>query len=339
MSQDNNANSQESSLLRQTFYNRDDELDLLDVIAQLWAGKKIIIATIIVMLLLAVVYVFTAKEKWTSQAIITMPSAGQVANYNAALNVLYSQYPQDKLAIADLQSQLFRRFSASVSALSGELKNLEEPLDLNVTPVVAGQPEPLSVKFTAQTAKDAQTMVTHYIKQVNDDVVDDYGTDIKHNLAVKTRELTESLAAQERVAKDKKQQRIDVMKQALKVAQASNITESQLRQAEYLSDDTLYLLGTKALQSMIENEATKPLVFDDDYYNTQRALLLITDLKVKVDNLQSFRYIMKPDLPIRRDSPKKALALVLAVLLGGIIGSGIVLGRNMTQTYRQRKQA
>ncbi|AUY25849.1 LPS O-antigen chain length determinant protein WzzB [Mixta calida] len=328
----------DQSLLRQTFYNNDDELDLLDVVAQLWSGKKTIILTVLVFLLLAAIYLFFAKEKWTSEAIVTQPSAGQVANYNAALNVLYSQYPQDKPGLVDLQRQLFGRFSASLYALSGSLQNLENPLNLNVAPVTAGQAEPLSVKFTAETAKEAQAQVTHFIKVVNDDVVDDYGADIKRNMDVKLRELSDSLTSQLKVAQDKKEQRIEQLKQALKVAEGSGIVTSQLTQAEFLSDDTLYMLGTKALNAAIANEATRPLPLDDSYYATQRALRLIKDLKIQVDNLQSFRYIMQPDLPIRRDSPKKGLTLVLAVLLGGVVGSAIVLGRNMAATWRQRKQ-
>lgn len=338
MNQENKTTT-DQSLLRQTFYNNDDELDLLDVVAQLWNGKKIIIATVLVFLLLAVLYLFFAKEKWTSEAIVTQPSAGQVANYNAALNVLYSQSPQDKPGVADLQRQLFNRFSASITALSGALQNLDEPLDLRITPVTAGQNDPLNVKFTAQTAKEAQAQVSHYIQTVNNEVVNDYGADIKRNMAVKIRELTDSLTSQLKVAEDKKEQRVEALKQALKVAEDSGITTSQLTQAEFLSDDTLYLLGTKALASAIANEATKPLPLDDNYYATQRALRLIKDLKIQVDNLQSFRYIMEPDMPIRRDSPKKGLTLVLAVLLGGIVGSAIVLGRNMTAAYRQRKQS
>lgn len=338
MNQENKTTT-DQSLLRQTFYNNDDELDLLDVVAQLWNGKKIIIATVLVFLLLAVLYLFFAKEKWTSEAIVTQPSAGQVANYNAALNVLYSQSPQDKPGLLELQRQLFNRFNASLYALSGALQNLEEPLNLRVAPVTTGQNDPLSVKFTAQTAKEAQAQVSHYIQTVNNEVVNDYGADIKRNMAVKIRELTDSLTSQLKVAEDKKEQRVEALKQALKVAEDSGITTSQLTQAEFLSDDTLYLLGTKALASAIANEATKPLPLDDNYYATQRALRLIKDLKIQVDNLQSFRYIMEPDMPIRRDSPKKGLTLVLAVLLGGIVGSAIVLGRNMTATYRQRKQS
>ncbi len=49
-----------------------------------------------------------------------------------------------------------------------------------------------------------------------------------------------------------------------------------------------------------------------------------------------YRYVMKPTLPVRRDSPKKAITLVLAVLLGGMIGAGIVLGRNALRSYKPK---
>ncbi len=45
---------------------------------------------------------------------------------------------------------------------------------------------------------------------------------------------------------------------------------------------------------------------------------------------------MKPTLPIRRDSPKRGLTLVLAVLLGGMIGAGVVLGRNAVRNYKAK---
>jgi chain length determinant protein (polysaccharide antigen chain regulator) len=43
---------------------------------------------------------------------------------------------------------------------------------------------------------------------------------------------------------------------------------------------------------------------------------------------------MKPSLPIRRDSPKKGLTLVLGALVGLILGSGVVLGRNALRNYK-----
>jgi chain length determinant protein (polysaccharide antigen chain regulator) len=39
---------------------------------------------------------------------------------------------------------------------------------------------------------------------------------------------------------------------------------------------------------------------------------------------------------VRRDSPKKVIVLILAVLLGGMIGSGVVLGRNALRNYKPK---
>jgi chain length determinant protein (polysaccharide antigen chain regulator) len=153
---------------------------------------------------------------------------------------------------------------------------------------------------------------------------------------VKAKELKEILDAHKQIAINKKQHRLDVINQALKVAEAAGLAKSQLSQAEYLSDDTLYLLGSEPLRAMVTNEATKPLDFDDDYYSAERALLSITHVTIQADNLQSFRYIAEADLPIRRDSPKKTLTVLLALILGGVLGSAIVIGRRIVSNYRSR---
>jgi len=316
--------------------NDDNDINLLDLIVLLWKGKITIVITVFLTFALSLVYLNYVKEKWTSKAIVTLPAAGQVATYNANLSVLYAQSPQDKPSITDLQKQLFTRFSSSMSALSGSLANLESPLVLNIAQVNKGSNDALIISFNAQTANEAQKQLTHYITEIDKDVVSNYGEDIRRNLSVKAKELSDILDAHKQIAINQKQHRIDVIKQALKVSQDSGIHKSQLNQAEYLSDDTLYLLGSEALSAMIANESTKPLDYDADYYAAERALLSVTHLKIQTDNLDSFRYISKADLPIRRDSPKKTLTVLLALILGVVLGSSIVIGRNIVTNYRSR---
>ena len=98
------------------------------------------------------------------------------------------------------------------------------------------------------------------------------------------------------------------------------------------------MLGSDALSSMVNNEATRPLTFSDDYYQTRQNLLAVKALKVQPDSIHAYRYVMKPTLPIRRDSPKKAITLILATLLGGMIGAGVVLGRNSLRNYKPKAQ-
>lgn len=69
--------------------NDPEQIDLIDLLMQLWRGKLTIIACIVVAIALAVGYLVIAKEKWTSTAIITKPDVAQIGAYNNALNVLY----------------------------------------------------------------------------------------------------------------------------------------------------------------------------------------------------------------------------------------------------------
>lgn len=309
----------------------EDEFDLFNLFIQLWKGKLIIFFSVGVMVLIAIAYLFLAKEKWTSEAILTQPSTGQVATFNNALSILYTQNIEDKVPLPDLQRQIFGRFSASAYALSGTLKNLEEPLFFNVKPITSGKDDPVSITFTSSSPKNAQDQLTHYINALNSEVADDFAIDMRRNIFVKQNGLKDSIAVQEQIAQDKKIHRIDVMKQALKIAEASNISTSQLKQAEFLSDDTLYLLGTSALNSMIINERTKPLAYDDYYYGSQKSLLSLSGLRIDFSKQQNFQYIKKPDLPIYRDSPKKSLTILLAILFGGVVGACIIILRNISK--------
>nr|EGT8006605.1 hypothetical protein [Escherichia coli] len=61
MIQDNNNG-------RSGYEREPEQIDLIDLLIQLWRGKLTIIVCVIVAIALAVAYVFLAKEKWTSTA-------------------------------------------------------------------------------------------------------------------------------------------------------------------------------------------------------------------------------------------------------------------------------
>lgn len=327
MNQDNN------SVTKHRNSDSDESIDLLDVFMQLWRGKLTIILCMVLVLALAVVYLFVAKEKWTSEAIVTYPESGQIATYNNAMSVLYSQNPTNAPTVVDLQQRFFGRFNAAISALSEQLENQAVPEKLTITPSVKDQPVPLKISFTAATAGEAQKTLTTYIQQINKRVVNELDDDLQISIDAKIRDLKEELTSKEAVAKEKNATRLQAIHQALIVAQQSNIKNTLVQQADTLSDDTLFVLGSDALSSMIKNEAIRPLPLDRAYYSARQALLSISALKSKSDSTYSLRYVMKPNLPFHRDSPKKPLILVLGALIGLILGAGVVLGRNVLRDY------
>ncbi|AST80541.1 TPA: LPS O-antigen chain length determinant protein WzzB [Citrobacter farmeri] len=315
--------------------NEPGQIDLIDIVAQLWRGKVTIIVCAVFTILLAALYLVQATERWTSSAIITQPDAGQIGSYTNAISVLYGK---DAPKINDVQSEVIGRFSSAFSALAETLSNQEKPEKLTIDSYVKGQPLPLKIAYQDNSAEAAQRAVAKYIQQVDEVVSKEINADLSMSIATRISDLEQSLEAQEKVAREQKSQRLAQINQALAVAKQANIKLPQVQQADQLSQDTMFMLGSEALSSMVNNEATRPLTFSDDYYQTRQNLLAVKALKIDPESIHAYRYVMKPTLPIRRDSPKRAITLILAALLGGMIGAGVVLGRNALRDYKPKAQ-
>lgn len=293
-----------------------------------------IIISVIVAIALAIGYLAVVKEKWTSTAIITQPDVGQIAGYTDAMNAIYGQAAPK---VSELQTTLIGRYSTAFSALAEALDNQEEPEKLTIEPSVKNQPLPLVVSYVGPTAEDAQKQLAAYIQQVDDKVNVELHKDLQDNIALRMKSLQDSLKTQEVVAQEQKDLRIRQIQEALQYANQAQVIKPQIQQTgDDITQDTLFLLGSEALESMIKHEATRPLVFSPNYYQTRQNLLDIENLNVDDLDIHAYRYVMKPTLPIRRDSPKKAITLILAVLLGGMAGAGIVLGRNALRNYNAK---
>ena len=325
MTQNNNSQVSRS--------NDPEQIDLLDLVLQLWRGKWVIAAFVVVSIALAVGYLSIAKEKWTSSAILAQPDAAQIASYSNALNILYGSAAPSML---DNQTRAIGRFSSSFSALSQELENQAVPEKLTIEPTVKGQPLPLSVSYTSTSAEAAQKQLAQYIQQVDEQTAKELAADLNDNIKEQIKTRNDSLQNQEKVAQEQKDLRIKQIAEALKNAEAAKIISPQVQQTQEVTQETLFLLGSEGLKSMIDNESSRPLVFPTAYYQTRRNLLDIQNLNVNPDTIHVYRYVMKPDLPVHRDSPKKTIVLILALLLGGIIGSGVVLGRNALRNYKPK---
>ncbi|MCZ8700692.1 LPS O-antigen chain length determinant protein WzzB [Escherichia albertii] len=311
-----------------------EQIDLIDLLMKLWRGKMTIIISVVVAITLAIGYLAVVKEKWTSTAIITQPDVGQIAGYTDVMNAIYGQAAP---RVQDLQASLISRYSTTFSALAEALDNQEEPEKLTIEPSAKNQPLPLVVSYVGPTAEDAQKQLAAYIQQVDDKVNVELHKDLQDNIALRMKSLQDSLKTQEVVAQEQKDLRIRQIQEALQYANQAQVIKPQIQQTgDDITQDTLFLLGSEALESMIKHEATRPLVFSPNYYQTRQNLLDIENLNVDDLDIHAYRYVMKPTLPIRRDSPKKAITLILAVLLGGMVGAGIVLGRNALRNYNAK---
>lgn len=313
--------------------NDPEQIDLIDLVLQLWRGKWLIAAFVAIAIVIAGAYLMMAKEQWSSSSIITQPDSAQIGTYSTALNVLYGNSAP---RLQDIQANVFNRYNAAISALAGTLENKEEPEKLNIEAVVKGQPAPLQVSYVSDSAKAAQKQLAVYIQEIDEQIGKELFSDLKDNIEQQVATLKTSIENQEEIAQEQKDLRIRQISEALKYAEAANVTKPQIQQTQDVTQDSMFLLGTDALSTMVQRESSRPLTFANDYYQNKQRLLDIEKLKIEPTSIHGYRYVMKPDLPIRRDSPKRSITVILAVLLGGLIGSGFVLGRNALRNYQQK---
>ena len=176
--------------------NESDEIDLVELVKNLWKKKLWIILSAFVCTAIAAGYAFTAKEQWTSKSIVVAPKVANLGDYllfrgEYASILEIKDFSQDKVSESvfnDFKTALFSRslkeafFSQSkwfdtyaaknVNSEEAKLKLLSNLVDKNLIVTV---PDPkkdpnaigVNVSFAAETPKEAQDVLLDYIQFVN----------------------------------------------------------------------------------------------------------------------------------------------------------------------------
>lgn len=180
--------------------NESDEIDLIELIKNLWMKKLWIIFSAFVCTAIAAGYAFTAKEQWISKSVVIPPKVANLGDYLSFRSEYASildikDFSKDKVSEAvfnDFKTALFSRslkesfFSqskwfeiyATKNANSEEAKQklLSNLVDKNLIVTVPDPKKDLNaigvnVSFSAETPKDAQNVLLDYIQFVNQWVV------------------------------------------------------------------------------------------------------------------------------------------------------------------------
>lgn len=130
---------------------------------------------------------------------------------------------------------------------------------------------------------------------------------------------------------------IENIDQALKIANKAGVHSIQPVVSEpSLSDPFLFLMGTKYLISMREVISSSDGAYPDLYYEIQRKKQAVEKQYGEIasmDTIPLYRYVISPSAPLIKDSPKKLIIFVCA-LLGFILGVFIVLIQNALNNRR-----
>ncbi|EEP6116386.1 LPS O-antigen length regulator [Salmonella enterica] len=335
------------------------EIDLFSLIEVLWQAKRRILATVFAFACVGLLLSFLLPQKWTSQAIVTPAESVQWQGLERTLTALrvldmevsvdrgsvfnlfikkfsspslleeylrYSPYVMDQLKGAQIDEQDLHR---AIVLLSEKMKAVDSNVGKkNETSLFTSW----TLSFTAPTREEAQKVLAGYIQYISDIVVKETLENIRNQLEIKTRYEQEKLAMDRVRLKNQLDANIQRLHYSLEIANAAGIKRPVYSNGQAVKDDPDFSisLGADGISRKLEIEkgVTDVAEIDGDLRNRQYHVEQLAAMNVSDVKFTPFKYQLSPSLPVKKDGPGKAIIIILAALIGGMMACGGVLLRH-----------
>ncbi|EJS7090773.1 LPS O-antigen length regulator [Salmonella enterica] len=335
------------------------EIDLFSLIEVLWQAKRRILATVFAFACVGLLLSFLLPQKWTSQAIVTPAESVQWQGLErtlTALRVLDMEVSVDRASVFNLfikkfsSPSLLEEYLRSSPYVMDQLKGAQiDEQDLHRAIVVlsekmkavdsnVGKKNETSLftswtlSFTAPTREEAQKVLAGYIQYISDIVVKETLENIRNQLEIKTRYEQEKLAMDRVRLKNQLDANIQRLHYSLEIANAAGIKRPVYSNGQAVKDDPDFSisLGADGISRKLEIEkgVTDVAEIDGDLRNRQYHVEQLAAMNVSDVKFTPFKYQLSPSLPVKKDGPGKAIIIILAALIGGMMACGGVLLRH-----------
>lgn len=335
------------------------EIDLFSLIEVLWQAKRRILATVFAFACVGLLLSFLLPQKWTSQAIVTPAESVQWQGLErtlTALRVLDMEVSVDRASVFNLfikkfsSPSLLEEYLRSSPYVMDQLKGAQiDEQDLHRAIVLlsekmkavdsnAGKKNETSLftswtlSFTAPTREEAQKVLAGYIQYISDIVVKETLENIRNQLEIKTRYEQEKLAMDRVRLKNQLDANIQRLHYSLEIANAAGIKRPVYSNGQAVKDDPDFSisLGADGISRKLEIEkgVTDVAEIDGDLRNRQYHVEQLAAMNVSDVKFTPFKYQLSPSLPVKKDGPGKAIIIILAALIGGMMACGGVLLRH-----------
>ncbi|EEI7992115.1 LPS O-antigen length regulator [Salmonella enterica subsp. enterica] len=335
------------------------EIDLFSLIEVLWQAKRRILATVFAFACVGLLLSFLLPQKWTSQAIVTPAESVQWQGLErtlTALRVLDMEVSVDRGSVFNLfikkfsSPSLLEEYLRSSPYVMDQLKGAQiDEQDLHRAIILlsekmkavdsnVGKKNETSLftswtlSFTAPTREEAQKVLAGYIQYISDIVVKETLENIRNQLEIKTRYEQEKLAMDRVRLKNQLDANIQRLHYSLEIANAAGIKRPVYSNGQAVKDDPDFSisLGADGISRKLEIEkgVTDVAEIDGDLRNRQYHVEQLAAMNVSDVKFTPFKYQLSPSLPVKKDGPGKAVIIILAALIGGMMACGGVLLRH-----------
>ncbi|EJD6368899.1 LPS O-antigen length regulator [Providencia rettgeri] len=358
---------QKSNTASQFHLQQNDEIDLMALFSILLKHKLLIIIFTTFCIVLSAGIVSFLPQKWSSTAIVIPPTSENIQE----VNKLKAQLDALEIPI-DLSAQ--RIFSVFVDQFRSKVNQSEyvkstryfQQLAQNIEPkddVVSQQrlvnqiitndiqiqdqskeknstSNDIVLKFTASLPIEAQDLLEGYIRYSASKVRQQIKVEIDNTVSQRLIFASESLKREVSKIQTEYDVKVERLKRAVDIAKAAGIEKPIASDSVTINDDPDYpiALGTEALEKklLIETQNRDLALMSETLQNRQIYIDELNALTSKELDFAPVMFILTPDFPLQKNSPKSSLIVALSAVLGFILSCSFVLSRQLYRDYKQQ---
>lgn len=338
-----------------------DEIDLRELVLVLWRQKVLILLVTGVFAVAGVIYAMTARQVWTSQALVSEPSVSQVAALQLAVDKIQAIMssnsngaPPSTAAFSSFERPaIFQSFISAFNSMNNKrafltregvyaaemerfelsdkrdghalMRKLAESISAKIQDKTSQE---MALSFSAETPELALQRLEKYIEFVQQQQLKRKNTELQSIWQNRIKTLTAQYDSVKADTLLKRQEELQRVGYSLRISKAAgvNVPLERIDSQEFFNIQ----LGAKGLAEKLKilNEIKDPELLNPELGKIRLQLSSLKALKFENADFQSFNMIDSPEEPFTRDKPKRPLIVVLATLLGGMLGGAIVLVRH-----------
>lgn len=343
-------------LLPQAWQATNDEINIRELVLLLWRQKLQIFVVTVLFALAGVSYALLAQQQWSAKAVIAEPKPEdllpmqKISAQASALGLtgfpdgktLYQEFVQEFNAYENRRDYLKASllFAEQVKELGLNDKTQSRWLRdwgqlVTALPVDKKGEEPgIAITFAAPAAETSLAMLEGYV----DYIAKLQQQQLIHRLSEQRNLQLEGMSTRYAVmledAKRALQQEITEVALASRVAKAAGVSAPLERTGS--QERFSILLGSKGLEEKLALLKSLDLaLYQPELQVLQAQMARLKRISLDGISFRPFSYLDAPEEPLSRDKPKRPLIVVLATLLGGMLGVGIVLVRHASRKPEQ----
>lgn len=343
-----------------------DDIELRELMLILWRQKFLIMLTTLLFSIMGIGYAMTVRQVWTSQAVISEPSVSQIAELQLAVDKIQaiktssnSKNSSDDATLSNSvfasleQSAIYQSFISAFNSMNNkraflmqegiyavEMENaglsdkrseralMSALADAISAKVMDKTSQDMTLNFSAETPELALHRLMKYIDFVQQQQLKSKNTELQSIWQNRIKALSAQYDSVKADTLLKRQEELQRVGYSLRISKAAGV-DAPLEKID--SQEIFNIqLGTKGLAEKLNilNEIKDPELLNPELGRIRLQLSSLKALNLQDAEFTSFNMIDSPEEPFTRDKPKRPLIVVLATLLGGMLGVAIVLVRH-----------